>query len=227
MNRWKVITGILLIFILGAFSGALGTGYYTKNRIKRFIDPKGPPPPIRIIERQLDKLNLSTEQQRNIDALLEQMHTEFFEIIDKTKPDMDEHFNRHVRLLRAELTPEQQHAFDKTIQQIEDRMKRMSPPPFRDKPPVAALPQMLAELDLTPEQTQKSELVIVSMEKKRRQILHRFETARALLIKKMKSDMEQLMDETEGELATFLSAEQAERLRKELSPHKAEPRRFP
>ena len=214
MNRWKVITGILLIFVLGALSGALGTGYYTKNRIKQFIDPKGPPPPIRILERELGKLDLSSEQQRKIEALLEQMHTEFFEIIKKTKPEMDEHFKRHVRLLRAELRPKQRHAFDKTIQQIEDRMQPMNPPPFRPRPPEAALSRVKAELDLTPEQTQKSELVIVSMEKKRREIFRRFEAARALLLKRMKSEMVKVMDETEAELENFLSAEQAEGLRK-------------
>jgi transcription initiation factor TFIIIB Brf1 subunit/transcription initiation factor TFIIB len=214
MNRWKVITGILLIFVLGALSGALGTGYYTKSRIKQFIDPKGPPPPIRILERELGKLDLSSEQQRKIEALLEQMHTEFFEIIKKTKPEMDEHFKRHVQRLKAELRPKQQRAFDKTIRRIEDRMKPMNPPPFRPRPPKAALPRLKAELDLTPEQTQKSELVIVSMEKKRREIFRRFEAARALLLNKMKSDMAKLMDETEAELETFLSAEQAEGLRK-------------
>jgi biopolymer transport protein ExbB/TolQ len=218
MNRWKVITGILLIFVMGAFSGALGTSFYTQKRIKRFIDPKGPPPPIRILERQLDELNLSTEQQRKTNALLEQMHIAFFEIMDKAKPEMDEHFKRHVQLLRAELTPQQQRAFDNTIQRIEDRMKRMSPPPFRPKPPTASLSQMQDEFDLTPEQTQKSELVIVSMEKKRREIFRRFETAKTLLDDKMESDMAQLMDETEAQLETFLSAEQAEGLRKAYAP---------
>lgn len=218
MNRWKVIIGILLIFAVGAFSGALGTGFYTKTQIRRFVDPKGPPPPIRILERRLDGLGLSAEQQHKTDALLEQMHTEFFEIIQKTRPEIEEHFNRHVQLLRAELTPEQQQSFDKTIQRIHARMKQMTAPPFRRKPSKASPSQMQAELDLTPEQVQKSEDVIASMKKKKGEILYHWKTDRAQLHKKLKADMEALMDEMEGELATFLSAEQAKRLRESLRP---------
>jgi len=216
-NRWKVITGILLILILGAFSGALGTGFYMKNRIQRFIDPKGPPPPVRILHRQLDRLDLSPEQRTKIDAKLRQMEAGFNAIILKAKPELDAHFKHHMPLLRAELSPEQQRVFDKAIARIEDRIKRMERPPFAP-PPATTLPQLQAEFGLTSEQARKSAPVIVSMEKKKRAILHRFEKAGELLREKMDVEMEQLMDRTEGELADFLSAEQANRVRKVYAP---------
>lgn len=224
-NKWKVITGILLIFLIGAFSGTLGTGFYMKKRIKRFIDPKGPPPPVRILYRQMDKLDLTPKQRSKIDILLQQTKNEFVVIIEKLKPDLEAHFNRHVALLRAELTPTQQKSFDKTIVRLRDRLKQKTTPPYRLKQPAAILTDLQAELSLTPEQIHKSELVIVSMEKKKREIMDRYDKARELLREKRGTDMELLLDEIEEELTGFLSVEQAELMRKAYEPMALSPKR--
>ncbi|MDJ0784903.1 MAG: hypothetical protein QNJ22_23255 [Desulfosarcinaceae bacterium] len=213
MNRWKVITGILLILAVGAFSGALGTGIYTKNRIKRFMDPMGPPPPIRILGRQLDELDLSTAQQQKTGALLEAMHLEFLEIFQKTQPELQLIFNHHVNQLRAELTPGQQQLFDNTIQRIEERMQQMLARPFNRQGSPTALAQLQTELGLTPAQTERSERVIVSMENQKKALIARWTSARAKQIEMLTADLAALLDETEGELATFLTDDQAKRLR--------------
>ena len=98
------------------------------------------------------------------------------------------------------------------------RVKQMVAPPFRRKSSSSSPAQIQAELDLTSEQARRSEEVIVSMKQKKGAILDRWETDRARLHKKLKADMEALMDETEGKLATFLSAEQAKRLREAYAP---------
>ena len=218
MNRWKVITGILLIFVVGIFSGALGTGVYTKKQIRQFMDPKGPPPPIRILERQLAKLDLSSEQRHKTDLLLAQMHAEFIAVIRKTKPEMEAHFKRHVNLLRAELTPAQQNPFDNTIQRIQERLDRMLTPPMNPTSVAAGLRKLEIELELTPEQIAKSDSVIKSMKQKEAKLLDRLETDRALRHQRLQADMKALMDRTQKELEAFLSAEQARRLREAHTP---------
>ena len=82
MRLLKVCVGILLIFIMGMLAGTLGTGFFIKHRIGRFIQGGGPPPPIRILERLSAKLDLSKPQQREIEKILKQAHDNIYEAID-------------------------------------------------------------------------------------------------------------------------------------------------
>jgi RNA polymerase sigma factor (sigma-70 family) len=94
-----------------------------------------------------------------------------------------------------------------------DRMEHEERSHFKPRDPLAMLPKMTPDLDLTPEQAQKSEAIIVSMEKKRRDIQRRFNEAKELLRDKMDADMKQFFEEIEGEFATFLSEDQIRRLK--------------
>jgi len=72
MNKYKLVIGIILIFIVGALGGALGSAIYFKYRIDRFAIG-GPPPPVRskmfmdIFARELD---LSNEQKVEIEKIV-------------------------------------------------------------------------------------------------------------------------------------------------------------
>ena len=62
MTRWKLITGIALVFILGALAGSIGTGFYFKHRYPpRITDPEARK--AFILEKFSKELNLTRDQK--------------------------------------------------------------------------------------------------------------------------------------------------------------------
>jgi hypothetical protein len=70
--RWKLISGLLLVFVLGILAGSVGTGFYLKHRLAPLI--KEPRARKTFIMKRLSKeLNLTSDQKTKIDPIVEQM----------------------------------------------------------------------------------------------------------------------------------------------------------
>ena len=103
MKKLKVCIAILLIFILGILAGTLGTGFFIKNRIGRFVQGNGPFPPIKILERLSTKLDLSKSQQMEIEKIfnntIEQIEQKLdkkqTQKLDKLTERLKHHFRNH------------------------------------------------------------------------------------------------------------------------------------
>ncbi len=133
MHKWKVLSGILLIFALGVLVGAVGTGLLFQSRIQHFLDPKAPPPPNQILFRELEKLNLSDDQWEDVNKLMDDMHQEITRRMKKTAPQIKQLFDGYVLKIGEELNSQQKKELTKALERIEERMKHMAPPPFREK----------------------------------------------------------------------------------------------
>ncbi|BBO70961.1 hypothetical protein DSCA_48910 [Desulfosarcina alkanivorans] len=222
MNRWKVIAGILMIFILGAFCGVIGSGLFLKHRIKRFMDPAGPPPPIRFLQRQFDDFQLSAEQQARIDALFDDMHREFDELFRKSQPEFKALFDRYLSQIREVLRPDQQEKLNRVAARIESHLQRMKPPPFRNKAPFSGgrrlrpdphrqLDRLAWELDLTRDQVlQMRPILEEQMAKRRRLLENTTNDNRGGLREKLMA----IGEETDRRLETILNPEQAASFKK-------------
>ena len=72
MTRWKLITGLALVFILGALAGSIGTGFYFKHRYPpRITDPEARK--AFILEKFSKELNLTQDQKIKIGEIIQQM----------------------------------------------------------------------------------------------------------------------------------------------------------
>ncbi|WP_319524066.1 hypothetical protein [uncultured Desulfosarcina sp.] len=227
MNRWKVVAGILLIFILGALSGAMGTHVFFRHRIKRFMDPKGPPPPILILQGQMDELALSPDQQNRIDALFDDMHREFSDLWKKSQPIFKQLFDQYLLRIREVLNPAQREKLDRTVERIEKRMERMKPPPPPLPPPekrgvkrgvLYDAPQLQKELGLTADQAEKSATILRDLKKKSDAVHRRFEAEMLPIHDRMDAELKQIRSEAKAGLSEMMSEEQMERLRIENAP---------
>lgn len=219
MNRWKVVAGILLIFILGALSGAAVTNTFFKHRIKRFMDPKGPPPPILILQRQMDRLTLSQDQQDRIDALFDEMHREFTDLWKKSQPIFKQLFDRYLLRIREVLTPVQQEKLDRSVERIEKRMERMKPlPPPEKRGALFDAPRLQKEFGLTVDQAERSAAIIKDLKKKGDAVHRRFDEEMLLLQDRMEAELKQIWSQGEARLSDILSKQQMERLRIENGP---------
>jgi len=131
MKRLKVCIGILLIFILGMLSGTLGTGFFIKHRIGRFVRGDGPFPPIRILERLSAKLDLSKPQQMEIEKILKQAHDQLIEFRRGYRPEFEKIFNDTIEQMKEKLDSRQKQKLDKLTERLKHRFRNHpGPRPF-------------------------------------------------------------------------------------------------
>jgi len=226
MNKWKVIAGILLIFILGVFSGAIGTSTFFKHRIKRFMDPQGPPPPIRLLQRQLGEFDLSSEQHARIDALFEEMHREFVRRMKKGQKEIKQLFDEYISQIKGVLASEQGEKLDRIVERIENRMQAMqSPPPpmghggpppgdgFKGPAPKGMFIQRLQkELSLSDEQVQQIRPILEEEREKQKELFSKTVNGEGDR-DDFRNRMDAIRRETDARMVSILTPEQMERFR--------------
>jgi len=118
MRLLKVCVGILLIFILGMLAGTLGTGFFIKHRIGRFVQDGGPPPPIRILDRLSAKLEPSKPQQMEIEKILKQAHDQLIDFRQVYRPKVEEIFNDTIEQIKQKLDSRQKQKLDKLTERL-------------------------------------------------------------------------------------------------------------
>jgi Spy/CpxP family protein refolding chaperone len=122
MQKWKIIAGLLLVFVLGALTGALGTGMVLKRHHPFFShQPEGRK--TFIMKRLSRKLDLSAEQKVRIEAIIDRVQAETFQKMREGRRFMREHLEKGFAEIRKELTPEQQRRFDQMRAERERRRK--------------------------------------------------------------------------------------------------------
>ncbi len=102
MSKWKLISGIALILILGILIGSVSTGYYCKNYLDR-VSHRGPGKAF-ILERLSKELRLTAEQKDKVSKIIDQIYDKRRSYRLEVKKLMDE--------AREGLTPDQQKRFD-------------------------------------------------------------------------------------------------------------------
>lgn len=144
MKKAKIIAGLIMIFILGALSGALGTGVVLK-RHHPFFSGKPEGRKAFILKRLTRELDLSAEQQVRIGVIIDRVQTETLKQIREGRRLMRQNLERGFVAIRKELTPEQQRRFDEKRAKRERRWKERDrhfpkhwpppPPDFLMPPP--------------------------------------------------------------------------------------------
>ncbi len=122
MKNWKVIIGIVLIFIFGVLAGLLGAGYYIKEYRLNIQRNQSVRTEV-IVKRLGQRLGLNDDQRRNVKTIVENMqkkkNARFVEHLKAMREIRREGFNE----IRNELTPEQQKKMDKLNKEIERRRR--------------------------------------------------------------------------------------------------------
>jgi hypothetical protein len=118
MTRWKLITGLALVFILGALAGSIGTGFYFKHRYPpRITDPVARK--TFILEKFSKELNLTQDQKLKIGEIIQQMEEKRHEYFLKQRLETDQSMGQ----IRKELNEDQQKRFDALREDFEKRKK--------------------------------------------------------------------------------------------------------
>jgi hypothetical protein len=112
-------------------AGTLGTGFFIKHRIGRFVRGDGSPPPIRILERLSAKLDLSKPQQMEIEKILKQAHDRLIEFRQVYRPEFEKIFNDTIEQMKQKLDSRQKQKLDKLTERLKHRFRNHpGPRPF-------------------------------------------------------------------------------------------------
>jgi hypothetical protein len=122
MQKWKIIAGLLLVFVLGTLTGALGTGMVLKRQ-HPFFSRQPEDRKAFIMKRLSRKLDLSAEQKVRIEAIIDRVQAEAFQKMREGRRFMREHLEKGFAEIRQELTPDQQRRFDQMKAERERRRK--------------------------------------------------------------------------------------------------------
>jgi hypothetical protein len=101
--------------------GALGTGFFIKNRIANFVRGDGSPPPIRVLKRLSAKLDLSKPQQMEIEKILKQARDQLIEFRQMYRPEFEKIFNDTIEQIKQKLDSRQKQKLDKLTERFKHR----------------------------------------------------------------------------------------------------------
>lgn len=118
--RWKLISGLFLVFVLGILVGSLGTGFYLKHEL--YPIAKKPGAKKAFIMRKLSKkLNLTPNQVSKIEPIVEQMIEKRRASYGKVRPEMEKIMDQGFTQIKAELNQEQKKKLDELREKFRKR----------------------------------------------------------------------------------------------------------
>ena len=122
MKRWKLVSGLLLVFVLGILAGAFGTRVYFKDRFEHLRkDPKAKQD---FIMRKLSKeLELTPDQKTKIEKIVEQVGVKRREFFLKNRPEIKRIRDEGFAQIKKELKNDQQKKLDVLRAEFEKRRK--------------------------------------------------------------------------------------------------------
>jgi hypothetical protein len=155
MKKWKLWSGVLLIFLLGALSGALGAKFYFSHRLRAFVEPG--PPPVRFIMRKMARdLELSEKQKKAIEKILQDSTKRFEKIRKKFHPEAQALREQTLDRMKAHLDDAQKKKLKELRKRLERRFSKHGRKSFhRKRTPDEILSFMASRLELTEDQSRK------------------------------------------------------------------------
>jgi Spy/CpxP family protein refolding chaperone len=127
MKRWKLLAGIILVFILGLVVGSMGTYVLFGHGFRHFEHKDPAARNVEILEHFRKQLSLTDQQATRVKAIIEQMEIKRMEYFRKSREDLKQILESGFALIRQELTPEQQKQFDAFRAKMEKDRKERDP----------------------------------------------------------------------------------------------------
>lgn len=122
MKKWKMIVGILLVFILGGLVGSLGTELYHRTLYGQFR--KDPEARKRfILQKFTEKLGLSEQQQTAFKSVIDRIDALRKAQSQKHRAEVAKIMDANYLEMKNVLSPEQQQKFAELVQEIRKRKK--------------------------------------------------------------------------------------------------------
>lgn len=142
MNKLKLASGVLLVFLVGVLAGSLGTGYYYKERVKKF-EAGGPPVQERIqiiLGRFSNELDLTDAQRTEFEKIVKESQEKIVALGSKFQPEIKQINDDTFTSIKDKLTDGQKAKLDTLVKRMEDVHDRF-PSGQRQRTPDQSRPQ--------------------------------------------------------------------------------------
>ena len=126
MKNTKAIIGILLVFLLGAASGAIVTHMVQRANHESFLKGGTEVREEVIVKRLARKLDLDQQQQQQVKIIVHENHAAMQDIRKKSQPQLETLLEQGQKRINAILRPEQQEKFQKIIAERKERRQGKS-----------------------------------------------------------------------------------------------------
>ena len=113
MKRWKPIVGVLLVFLLGALSGAAISHRYDRQSIEAVLSGRGDATVELVVRRLSRSLDLDPAQRDQVRAIVTETRREIVEIRKPVRAQVMATLEGSRVRVRAILRPDQQEKFDR------------------------------------------------------------------------------------------------------------------
>ena len=121
MSRFTLWSGLIVLFLSGALTGAVGTSLYYQYEEEHRWD-KGPAGrQERIMKRLAQELSLGASQLAEIEPIVKRAHLEIVEVRVRHQPDIDRILGHGMEELKTKLSAEQQTKLDGLYAQLQRR----------------------------------------------------------------------------------------------------------
>jgi Spy/CpxP family protein refolding chaperone len=215
MIRVKLWIGLILVFILGAFAGSVGTGLYYKNRTERLTRYGHAARSHLLLKRLSRELSLTEAQKKEIGIIVDQFQTKLSQIKRSVRPDIRKLRDESFSAIRESLTDDQKNKFD----DLRKRLERWTPrqrlqASLKHRTPEQIISQMKTRLKLTDEQEAKIRPIIIESFKEQEEILDKPRNQNRSGIRALRSELRQHQISVEEKLSKTLTAEQLVEYRK-------------
>ena len=129
MKNIRLIILILIIFLLGAVCGMVGTGAFLRSRLAHMAN-EGPPAVRHVIMRTLTrKLDLTAEQQQDISAIISQAQEQLAIVRTAIQPQIETIMSNSASRIQQSLQPEQEAEFERLVQRSRQKWKLLTAGP--------------------------------------------------------------------------------------------------
>jgi Spy/CpxP family protein refolding chaperone len=121
----KAALWVGVVFLLGAALGGM-IGYVFAHHTTMAASPQMTEAAKRAqkVQRLTQELNLSPEQQKQLDAIMASVQAQYKAIHQSTDPQINEARQRGREQIRAILTPEQKPKFEEFLKRLDEERKR-------------------------------------------------------------------------------------------------------
>jgi apolipoprotein N-acyltransferase len=115
LKTWKRILGVLLIFLLGVFVGAVIASAGAAKKLRNTV-LGGPEAVMEVIVKRLDQeLKLDPEQKRKVQGIMDDAHIKLRQSREKIQPEIEQTLLEAESRTRAILYPKQIPKFDQLV----------------------------------------------------------------------------------------------------------------
>jgi hypothetical protein len=123
MKKWKAVTGVILVFLLGVMAGGIADRMVCWHRVENIISG-GPAARRALIIKKLScELNLNADQKAKLEEIAKDTHAQIKAVKTQIQPQVDAIIAASADRVRAMLNPEQLEKFNKFMARRKARNK--------------------------------------------------------------------------------------------------------